>query len=134
MQTVLSFEHMLVKSGIKLLKYYLDISQNEQRKRLNDRRKDPLKQWKISPIDAQAAKHWAAYSLARNEMFARTHNPITPWTVVRADDKRLARLNLIRDLLSRLHYDDKDEAILRTNPEIIFEFQEPYVQNGMIAS
>jgi polyphosphate kinase 2 len=134
MQTVLSFEHMLVKSGIKLLKYYLDISQNEQRKRLNDRRKNPLKQWKISPIDAQAAKRWAAYSLARNEMFARTHNPITPWTVVRADDKRLARLNLIRDLLSRLHYDDKDEAILRTNPEIIFEFQEPYVQNGMIAS
>jgi hypothetical protein len=67
-------------------------------------------------------------------MFARTHNPITPWTVVRADDKRLARLNLIRDLLSRLHYDDKDEAILRTSPEIIFQFQEPYVQNGIIAS
>jgi polyphosphate kinase 2 len=134
MQTVLGFEQMLVKSGIKLLKYYLDITENEQRKRLKDRRKDPLKQWKISPIDAQAAKRWADYSRARNEMFARTHNPITPWTVVRADDKRTARLNLIKDLLSRLHYDDKDEAMLRTNPEIIFQYQEPYVQNGMIAS
>lgn len=134
MQTVLDFEHMLVKSGIKLLKYYLDISESEQRKRLKDRRKDPLKQWKISPIDTQAAKHWADYSLARNQMFARTHNPVTPWTIVRADDKRLARINLITDLLTRLHYHDKDEAVLRTNPEIIFQYQEPYVQNGMIAS
>jgi polyphosphate kinase 2 len=134
MQTVLGFEHMLAKSGIKLLKYYLDITENEQRKRLKDRRKDPLKQWKISPVDAQAAKRWADYSLARNEMFARTHNPIVPWTVVRADDKRTARLNLIKDLLSRLHYDDKDEAILRTDPEVTFQYQESYVQNGMIAS
>ena len=134
MQTVLDFEHMLVKSGIKLLKYYLDISRSEQRKRLKDRRKDPLKQWKISPIDARAVKHWADYSLARNEMFARTHNPVTPWTVVRADDKRLARLNVIKDLLSRLHYSDKDEAALAVNPDIIFEYQEAYLKNGMIAS
>lgn len=133
MQTVLDFEHMLAKSGIKLLKYYLDISQNEQRKRLKDRRKDPLKQWKISPIDAQAVKRWADYSLARNEMFARTHNPVTPWTVVRADDKRLARLNLIKHLLSRLHYGDKDEAALVVDPDIVFEYQETYVKNGMIA-
>ena len=132
-QTVLDFEHMLVKSGIKLLKYYLDVSHKEQRKRLKDRRTDPLKMWKISPIDAQAAKRWADYSLARNEMFAHTHNPVTPWTVVRADDKRSARLNLIKDLLSRLHYDDKDEAILRTNPEVIFQYQDAYAQNGMIA-
>ncbi|MDX3966906.1 MAG: polyphosphate kinase 2 [Bradyrhizobium sp.] len=134
MQTVLGFEHMLVKSGIKLLKYYLDISRNEQRKRLKDRHKDPLKQWKVSPIDAKATKHWADYSRARNEMFARTHNPVTPWTVVRADDKRTARLNLIKDLLSRLHYDDKDESMLHTNPEITFQYQESCVQNGMIAS
>jgi polyphosphate kinase 2 (PPK2 family) len=125
MQTVLGFEHMLVKSGIKLLKYYLDITENEQRKRLEGRRKHPLKQWKISPIDAQATRHWADYSLACNEMFARTHDRITPWIVVRANDKRIARLNLIKDLPSRLHYDDKDEAMLRTNPKIIFPFQEP---------
>ena len=112
----------------------LNVDKDTQLERFTARQENPLKQWKTSPIDAKATKHWADYSLARNEMFARTHNPVTPWTVVRADDKRTARLSLIKDLLSRLHYDDKDEAMLRTNPKIIFQFQEPYVQNGMIAS
>lgn len=133
MDTVLEFEHMLVKSGVKLLKYYLDISRDEQKKRLKDRRKDPLKQWKISPIDAQAIKHWDDYSAARNEMLARTHNEDTPWTVVRADDKRLARLNLITDLLSRLDYCDKDVALLAPDPQVTFRYEDAYVQNGMIA-
>jgi len=66
-------------------------------------------------------------------MFARTHNPVTPWTVVRANDKRLARLNLIKDLLTRLHFDNKDESVLLVNPDIIFQYQESYLQNGMIA-
>jgi polyphosphate kinase 2 len=133
MQTVLDFEQMLVKSGIKLLKYYLDISQAEQEKRLKDRRKDPLKQWKVSPIDEQAVRRWAEYSLARNEMLARTHNPTTPWTVVRADNKRLARLNLIKHLLSRLHYDDKHDAALLVEPDMVFDYHEQAIQKGMIA-
>lgn len=133
MQTVLGFESMLVKSGVKLLKYYLDITRGEQEKRLKDRREDPLKQWKISPIDAQATKRWPDYSLARNEMLARTHNPVTPWTIVQADDKHLARLNLIKHLLARLHYDDKDETALVVDPDIVFEYQDVCVQNGMIA-
>jgi polyphosphate kinase 2 len=133
METVLGFEHMLVQSGIKLLKYYLDISRDEQRRRLEDRRRDPLKQWKISPIDAEAIEKWEAYSLARNEMLARTHNAVTPWSVVRADDKRSARINLIRDLLLRVHYDDKDEAVLLVNPEIVFQYEETYLRNEMIA-
>lgn len=133
METVLDFENMLVRSGTKLLKYYLDITEDEQRKRLKDRRKDPLKQWKVSPIDAEAVKHWADYSLARNQMLARTHNPVTPWTIVRADDKPLARINLIKHLLSRLHYSDKDEAALVVDPDVIFEYHETYVQKGMVA-
>ncbi len=133
MQTVLEFEHMLAKSGIKLLKYYLDISRKEQKQRLRDRRKDPLKQWKVSPIDSKALKRWDDYSNARDEMLARTHNPVTPWTIVRADDKRLARLNLIKDVLSRLHYDGKEETALHINPEVIFQYEEQYVRNGMIA-
>lgn len=133
MQSVPDFEHMLVKSGIRLVKYYLDISRDEQRQRLKDRHKDPLKQWKISPIDNQATRRWKAYSLARNEMFARTHNPVAPWTVVRADNKRQARLNLIKDLLTRLYYHDKDEAALLINPEVIFQYEEAYLKNGMIA-
>ncbi len=133
MQSVLDFEHMLVKSGIKLVKYFLDISREEQRKRLRDRSNDPLKQWKTSPIDKQATKRWADYSLARNEMLARTHNPVAPWTIVRADDKRHARLNLIKDMLTRLHYHDKDESVLLIDPEVVFQYEDAYVKNGMIA-
>ena len=133
MQAVPEFEHMLAKSGIKLFKYYLDISQEEQKRRLNNRREDPLKQWKVSPIDAKAIGKWRGYSRARNEMFARTHNPIAPWTVVRADDKRLARINLIKDLLMRLHYDDKDDAALLVDPDIIVQYHDAYAQNGVLA-
>jgi len=134
MQTVLEFEHMLVRSGIKLFKYYLDLTRSEQKSRLEDRRLDPLKQWKSSPIDAKAISNWKNYSHARNNMFARTHNAVTPWTIVRADDKRLARLNLIKDLLTRLHFDNKDDSVLLVNPDIVFQYQEAYVENGMIAA
>lgn len=134
METVADFEHMLVRSGIKLLKYYLDISKAEQKRRLKARREDVLKQWKTSPIDDQAQKHWADYSQARNMMFARTHNPVAPWTVVRADDKHAARLQLIKDLLTRLHYDGKDETVLLADPDIVFRYDEIYVRNGMIAA
>ena len=79
METVLNFENMLVRSGIKLLKYYLDISRSEQKKRLNSRRKDPLKQWKVSPIDEKAVKRWDDYSQARNAMFSRTFRR-GPWS------------------------------------------------------
>jgi polyphosphate kinase 2 len=133
MQTVLGFEHMLVKSGIRLLKYYLDISRDEQRRRLEDRRKDPLKQWKISPIDAEAQERWDDYSRARNEMFARTHNALTPWIVVRADDKRSARVNLIRDVLMRIRYQDQTEPVLLVDPNVVFRYEETYLRNGAIA-
>jgi polyphosphate kinase 2 len=133
MSTVSDFEHMLVHSGIKLFKYYLDITKAEQKKRLKDRRHDPLKQWKVSDIDNQAIKHWQAYSLARNEMFARTHNPMAPWTIVRADRKRLARLHLIKDLLTRLPYADRDESLILPNPDLVFAYDESYLNNGMIA-
>lgn len=133
MDTVLDFEHMLVRSGIKLMKYYIDITKSEQKARLKDRRDNPLKQWKISPIDAQATKLWDEYSVARNDMLARTHNPVSPWTVVRGDDKWLSRLNLIRDLLMRLDYDGKVNEVLRPNPDIVFRYDESYIKNGMIA-
>lgn len=133
MGSVANFENMLVGSGMKLLKYYLDISKTEQKKRLEDRKSDPLKQWKVSPIDDQAIKHWKAYSLARNEMLARTHNPTAPWTLVRADDKHLARLNIIKDLLGRLHYPDKDERLTRPDTQIVFAYDVSNLQNGQLA-
>ena len=134
MSSVLEFEHMLIRSGITLVKYYLDIDKDEQKKRLKDRAKDPLKQWKVSPIDEQAHKKWDDYSRARDAMFARTHSVISPWIVVRSDDKRQARLNLIRDMLARLTYPGADKTLLTPNPDIVFAYDEAYLRNGMIAS
>ena len=133
MGTVANFENMLVRSGVKLFKYYLDISKAEQKRRLRNRTTDPLKQWKISPIDDQAIKYWKAYSLARNEMLARTHNPMAPWTLVRANDKRLARLNIIKDLLGRLHYADKDKRLIRSDPQVVFPYDTSNLENGQLA-
>ena len=122
MQSVPKFEEMLVNSGIKLLKYYLDIDKSEQTQRLAERKRDPLKQWKSSPIDAVAVKHWKAYSSARDNMLLRTHSAVAPWHIVRTNDKRLARLNLIRDILSRLHYEGKKTKLVQPDPTIAFEF------------
>lgn len=132
MASVHEFERMLVRSGIRLLKYYLDISKAEQKKRIEERRRDPLRQWKVSPIDEQAVSLWKKYSKARNEMFSRT-NDVVPWNVVRADDKRVARLSLIKDLLTRLHYADKDQELIRPNPEIVFPYAEIHLLSGAIA-
>ena len=133
MGSVANFESMLVRSGVKFFKYYLDISKAEQTRRLKDRKTDPLKQWKISPIDDQAIKHWKSYSLARNEMLARTHNLVAPWTLVRADDKHLARLNIIKDLLSRLHYANKDERLIQPDPQIVFPYDVANLENDQLA-
>jgi len=99
------FERMLARSGVQVLKYYLDIGRQEQARRLARRRRDPLSQWKISPIDAKALALWKPYSRARDEMLARTHTARAPWTIVRADDKKRARLEVIRDLLRRVKYE-----------------------------
>lgn len=133
LETVPSYEQMLIRSGIKLLKYYLDISQEEQKQRLQAREQDPLKQWKVSPIDKVAQKYWHEYSLARNIMFARTHHIYAPWTIVRADDKKTARINLIKDMLLRLDYHGKNESLVVPDTEIVFPYTESCLQNGMIA-
>jgi polyphosphate kinase 2 len=132
-ETVVGFEEMLIRSGIRLFKYYLDISREEQEERLADRHKNPLKQWKISPIDEVALKHWDDYSKARNEMLTRTHTPISPWTVVRADHKKTTRLNVIRDLLSRMKYTGKINRLTRPDRDVIFPFDPTYIDRGLIA-
>lgn len=133
LQSVVPFEQMLVNSGIKLLKYYLDISKPEQKQRLEDRRRDPLKQWKIGAIDAVALKKWKAYSQARDEMLLHTHSDAAPWHVVRADNKRLARLNVIRDLLSRIDYAGKNQALIQPDTDIVFEFSADALTDGRLA-
>jgi polyphosphate kinase len=117
--SVVEFEHMLIRSGISLFKYYLDISRDEQASRLEERKLDPLKQWKTSPIDDQALHFFDEYSAARDVMLARTHNEISPWTVVDADKKRDARLHMISDLLTRLNYADKKASVLLPGKDIV---------------
>jgi polyphosphate kinase len=134
MNSAPEFEHMLVRSGIKLLKYYLDISKSEQAERLDDRKKDPLAQWKISALDKYALRKWEEYSLARDKMLAYTHNLTTPWTIVHADDKQLARVNVIKDLLSRLDYKDKDERLIMPDKRIVTSFDISFIEEGLLAS
>ena len=126
--TVNSLESILIQSGITVLKYYLDISKKEQKLRLESRENDPLKQWKISPIDQQAQKKWNAYSTYRNAMLLKTSTVEAPWTIVRANNKKQAHLNLIRDLLSRIHYTGKDKKIVVPDQGIAFRW------NGQIST
>lgn len=134
MSTVLPFEHMLIRSGIKLLKYYLDISKSEQAKRLEDRKTDPLARWKLSTLDEHALKKWNQYSLARDKMLIHTHDLIAPWIIVHADNKKLTRLNVIKDLLSRLDYANKDERLILPDPQIVAQFEASFVEDGMLAT
>jgi polyphosphate kinase 2 len=133
LKTVPQFEELLFHCGITLIKYYLDISKPEQARRLKERRKDPLRQWKLSRIDDKALKLWSDYSEARNEMFARTHTVIAPWTIVRADDKSRARINLIRDLLTQFEFDGKDRRADLPDPDSVFAFHADDLRNGRIA-
>lgn len=114
------FEKMLVDAGFIILKYYLDISKEEQEKRLSDRRKDPLKQWKISPIDEVAQKHWKDYSNARNEMLLKSNFKNAPWIVVNANNKDTARIALITDLLKHINYKNKNEKLLAHNYGLVY--------------
>jgi polyphosphate kinase 2 len=100
------FERMLIRSGIRLIKYWFSVSDEEQERRFQDRMKNPTKRWKLSPMDLQSRKHWAEYSRAKDEMFAVTDTKQSPWFVVNAEDKKCARLNVIRHLLSMFVYRD----------------------------
>jgi polyphosphate kinase 2 (PPK2 family) len=122
MSAVNPLESILIQSGITVLKYYLDISKKEQKERLQSREQDPLKQWKISPIDQQAQKKWNAYSTYRNAMLLKTSTTEAPWTVVRTNNKKQAHLNLIRDLLLRIDYAGKDKKMVAPDQSIAFRW------------
>ncbi len=106
MQSCPEFERMLLRSGIILLKYWFSVSDAEQERRFQDRMDKPTKRWKLSPMDLESRKHWAEYSRAKDEMLAVTDTKQAPWYVVNAEDKKCARLNVIRHLLSMIPYRD----------------------------
>jgi polyphosphate kinase 2 len=105
-RTVPEFEKMLVRSGIVLIKYWFSISDAEQHLRFMMRIHDPLKQWKLSPMDLESRRLWEHYTKVKETMLERTHIPEAPWWIVEADDKKKARLNCIRHLLSQIPYED----------------------------
>ncbi len=113
------FEGALVEDGIILVKLWLNVGRTEQLRRMLDRANDPLKQWKLSSIDVEGLAKWAEYSEAIAETFERTHRPHAPWTVVRSDDKRRARIAAIRAVLSRVNYHGKIEAAAQGPDEAI---------------
>jgi polyphosphate kinase 2 (PPK2 family) len=103
-RTVPEFEKMLVRSGIQLIKYWFSISDEEQHLRFLSRIQDPLKQWKLSPMDLESRRRWEAYTQAKEVMLQRTHIPEAPWWVLQGDNKKKARLNCIAHLLSQVAY------------------------------
>ncbi len=106
------FERMLVRSGIQLIKYWFSVSDDEQERRFKQRIKDPIRRWKVSEMDLRSREKWVEYSMAKDEMFSHTNIKQAPWFVVRADDKKRARLNVIANLLSQIPYDEiKDPKI-----------------------
>lgn len=113
------FEHMMVKDGIKFFKFWLNVGQEMQIKRFHDRRQNPLKVWKLSPIDIKALNKWDDYTQARNSMMLATHTAHAPWTIVRSNDKRRARINAIRHFLNAMDYDGKDEKVIGKTDDLI---------------
>ena len=116
LRTCPEFERMLVRSGMTLVKYWFSVSQAEQERRFQDRMRNPVKRWKLSPMDLESRMKWDAYSRAKDEMFAHTDIKQAPWYVVSADDKRRARLNCIRHLLEQVPYHDHTPEAVKLHP------------------
>ena len=114
------FEKMLIDNGIKIFKFYFSISKKEQAKRFKARRKDPLKQYKLSSVDKMAQKLWNEYSLAKFTMLSSTHTNHAPWTIIKSDNKKRARINCIKYILNNIDYPDKiDEKDIILDKDII---------------
>jgi polyphosphate kinase 2 len=119
------FEKMLVDSGIILLKFYISVSKEEQARRFEKRRTDPLKQYKISPIDEKAQEMWDGYTVAKYSMLLASNTPHAPWVVVRSDNKKKARINAIKHILSHVEYPNKiDDRHLRVDSDILIPASE----------
>jgi polyphosphate kinase 2 len=117
-RSVPEFEKMLHRSGIQLVKYWFSIPDEEQEFRFRCRINDPLKQWKLSPMDLESRKRWELYTKAKEVMFERTHLPESPWWVVQGADKKKARLNCIHHLLSLIHYSEVKHETLELPPRV----------------
>ncbi|MFC1858276.1 polyphosphate kinase 2 [Thermodesulfobacteriota bacterium] len=131
-------ESMLVKNGILLFKFFFSVSKEEQLRRFNARETDPLKQYKISPVDREAQEKWDDYTVRKFQMLNETNRTISPWTIIRSDNKKKARLNCIKHILSKVDYENKiSEDWLQPDPEIVvsgieeIRFMEDHLMTGV---
>ena len=129
-QEVPHFESSLVRDGIHLFKYWLTVGREMQLKRFHDRRHDPLKQWKLSDIDIASLSKWEEYTEARDDMFKYTHTDITPWTVIKSNDKRRARIEAIRNVLLAFEYKGKDHKAVGDIDKNIIGSNEGFFQSA----
>lgn len=124
------FERMLVRSGIRVYKFWFSVSREEQLRRFKARRNDPLKHWKLSPIDLESLDKWSEYTEAKNAMFFHTDTADSPWLVVKSDDKKRARLNCMRHFLDTLPYPGKDPRSARSADPLIVGAASDVLMNG----
>ncbi len=128
-EEVPGFEQMLVNDGIHLFKFWLNISRPMQIKRFHDRRHSPLKNWKLSPVDLRALGKWDEYTQARDQMLRRSHTPHAPWTIVRSNDKRRARLAAMAHVLNSMEYAGKDRKLVETTDDNIIMPAPDFLKN-----
>jgi polyphosphate kinase len=126
------FEEMLIESGIKLIKIWLDISRKEQAERLKDRRDDPLKALKTSPLDDVAQEKWSEYSSARDEMLTRTHNGAAPWVCVVTDKKKVARINVMRHVVRAIAPKEIAQGVAKPDNKVLFPFEIGAIAEGRL--
>lgn len=124
------FERMLVRSGVRLYKYWFSVTQAEQRRRFKERETDPLKRWKLSPIDLASLDKWDAYTEAKEAMFFYTDTADAPWVIVKSNDKKRARLNCMKHFLSSLDYPDKDLSIVTPPDPLIVGHASHVIHDG----
>ncbi|MBD3841267.1 MAG: polyphosphate kinase 2, partial [Campylobacterales bacterium] len=120
LREVPQFEEMLVKSGITLFKFYFSVSKDEQAKRFKRRETDPLKQYKLSPVDKESQAMWDKYTIAKFSMLMASNTDITPWTIIRSDNKKKARINCIKHILNRVDYPDQlSHEFTKEDPSVV---------------
>ncbi len=119
LRSVPEFERMLIRSGMIMFKFYFSVSKKEQLRRFTNRTHDPLKQWKLSPVDRESQDKWDAYTKAKEDMFYYTSTADCPWIIIKSDDKKRARVNCIRYFLRNLDYPGKREELLEYDPRIV---------------
>jgi len=118
------FEHMMYEDGVVIIKFWLSISKSEQLKRFEGRKENPLKRWKFSPVDKQGQILWDRYTHYKGEMFSKTHTSYSPWVMIKTNDKKVARLEAIRHVLSQFDYDGKEDAktVLNPDPNVVTRY------------